>query len=192
MTDCSKGRRKISFEHFWSGYDIVLSESSLSFRLPSSTPIAVISLACAERCLCSRSLACVTLFPLPVQPMLIIIPVFQTPLFLGGIFKNFQIHIPVGQSDSGNGFSNNGYSRQERNERHSICWQPSPHSIFSWLLRWPDHSYIHNSDWGIWDCVCCFETPELLRLIEIHWPLSWFAAPEANQITPFVSKGPLT
>lgn len=46
----------------------------------------VISLICAPRCLCSRSLACVTSFPLPVQPMLIIAPVFQTPLLSQGVY----------------------------------------------------------------------------------------------------------
>lgn len=70
--------------NFWSGYDIVFSESSLSLQCTSSLLIAAVSLACAETCLCTRSLACVTLFPLPVQPMLIITPVFQTPLFQGG------------------------------------------------------------------------------------------------------------
>ncbi len=187
MTDCSKARRKVSFERWRSRYYIVLSESSLSLLFPSSTQIAVIPLVCALRCLCSRSLACATSFPLPVQPMLIITPVFQTPLFPGGIFKNFQIHIPVRQSDSADDFSNNSYSRQEREERLNICWQQSLHSIFSWLLRRPDHSSIQNSDRGIWDCVCGCGTPELLRLIEIRWLLSWFAALEANQITPLVS-----
>lgn len=95
MTDCSKGSRKRSFERWQRGYDIVLWESSLSFQFPSHTQIAVVSLVCALRCLCSRSLACVTSFPLPVQPMLIITPVFQTPLFPGDVFKNFQIHIPI-------------------------------------------------------------------------------------------------
>ena len=137
-------------------HDIVLSESSLSFQFPSRFQIAVVSLVSTLRCLCSRSLACVTSFPLPVQPMLIITPVFQTPLFPGGIFKNFQIHIPIRRSDSADGFSNKTYSRQERKERQNMCWQQNPRSIFSWLLRRPDHSYVHNSDRGIWDwtCVC--------------------------------------
>lgn len=173
-------------------YDIVLSESSLSFQFPSLFQIAVVSLVSALRCLCSRSLACVTSFPLPVQPMLIITPVFQTTLFPGGICKNFQIHIPIRRSDSADGFSNRTYSRQERKERQNMCWQQNPHSIFSWLLRRPDHSYVHNSDRGIWDWICVCGRRELLRLIEIFWPLSWFAAPEANQITPLASKGPLT
>lgn len=82
--------------------------------------------------------------------MLIIAPVFQTPLLSGGLFKNFQIHIPVRQSDSADGFSNDSYSRQERKERQNICWQQSPQSIFSWLLRRPDHGNIQNSDSGIW------------------------------------------
>lgn len=134
----------------WRGvYNIVLGESSLSSQFPSSTQIAAVSLAPALRCLCSRSLACVTSFPLPGQPMLIITPVFQTPLFPGDIFKKFQIHIPIRQSDSADGFSNNSYSSQERKERPNMCWQESPHSIFSWLLRQPDRSNIQNSDWGI-------------------------------------------
>lgn len=100
------GRRMI-FEPWRSGHSIVLGES-LSFQFPSSAWIAAIPLVCAPRCLCSRSLACATSFPLPVQPMLIITSVFQTPLFSGGIFKNFQIHIR--QNDSADGFSNNCYS----------------------------------------------------------------------------------
>lgn len=116
-----KSKMKICFERWRSGYDLVLSESSLSFQFPSSAQIAVILLVCALRCLYSRSLACVTSFPLPGQSMLIITSVFQTPLFSGGIFKNFQIHIPTGQSDWADGFSNNRYSRQERKERQNIC-----------------------------------------------------------------------
>lgn len=42
----------------------------------------MIPLVCAPRCLCSRSLACATSFPLPVQPMLIITRAFQTPTIL--------------------------------------------------------------------------------------------------------------
>lgn len=121
--------------------------------------------------------------------MLIITPVFQTPLVPGGIFKNFQIHIFIRWGDSADGFSNSSYSRQERKERQNICWQ---YSIFRWLVRWTHHMDIQNSDRGIWDCVCGCKTPELPRLIEICWPLSWFAASEANQITLLVSKGPLT
>lgn len=188
ITDFSKGRRKISFGHWWSGYGIVFSKSSLSFQFPSSTQIAGVSLAYSERCLCSKSLVHVTLYPLPVQPRLIIIPVFQVSLFPGGMYKNFQIHIPIRQSDSGDGFFNNGYSRQERNKRQISCWQQSSHSIFRWLLRRPDHSYIHNSDWGIWHCLGVWDT-RAPRLSEICWPLSWFSASEANQIALLVSEG---
>ena len=81
---CFKSERKTN-SRWQSEYD-VLSESSLSSLFPSSSLIAVIPLACALRCLCSRSLACTTSYPLPVKPMLIITPVFQTLLFPGGIF----------------------------------------------------------------------------------------------------------
>lgn len=145
MTDCLRRGGKKRKNNLWTLAkriqhcpQHILSVFSVSF------PDAEVSLVCALRCFCSRSLAFVTSFPLPVQPMLIITPVFKTLLFPGGVFKNFQIHIPIRQSDSADGFSNNSYSRKERKKRQNICWQHSPHSIFSWLLRQPDHSSIRT------------------------------------------------
>lgn len=39
-------------------------------------------------------------------------------MFPSGIFKNFQIHIPVLQSDSADEFSNNRQERKNRKEEH--------------------------------------------------------------------------
>lgn len=70
--------------------------------------------------------------------VLIITPVFERLSVPMGVFKNFYIHIS--QSEATDGFSNCTYSRQERKQRQSICWQERLYSIFSRWLRQPDHT----------------------------------------------------
>lgn len=74
-----------------------------------------------------QKLACMTLFPLPVQPELIIILVLQSSPFP---FKNSQTHIPNCWTDSGDGFSINGSSSQERNVRRNMCGTLQLHVLY--------------------------------------------------------------
>lgn len=90
-------------------------ESSLSSPLPSLLQPHWLT---PGGCLCSTNLARVTLFPFPVPSMLIIILEFFCFVFLGGpvvlkTLKTFHISLrPLAfQRDSGNDFSNDGYSR---------------------------------------------------------------------------------
>lgn len=147
-----KVRGKISFMHQGSGCSVVLSESSLSLQFPSCTQKAAIPLVCALRCLCSRSLACVTSFPLPVQPVVIITPVFQSPLFPGGMFKIFQsISAEMTQLMA---FPTTVIpGRKERRDR-TAADSRLPVVTFRELLRQTDHRNIQKSDRGILDCVC--------------------------------------
>lgn len=83
-----------------------------------------------------------------------------------GVFKNFYIHIS--QSDATDVFSNCTYSRQERKQRQSICWQERLYSIFSRWLRQPDHTDGQSST--IEDCMFTVWDRRAAGLIEIDLP----------------------
>lgn len=108
-----KERSSIVLEHFFAKCTLSSCECSLSSPLPSSLQPHWLT---PGGCLSSTNLAYVTLFPFSVQSMVLIILEFC--LFWGGVIKKslktFQLsfHLCVFQRDSGNDFSNNGYSRQ--------------------------------------------------------------------------------